>query len=70
MEDALRIGRRFARDLRLWRLFRALGSFMIDSAILHSLKSIPLDAFARWWLLEDDPETSFGNLSFENRRRF
>lgn len=70
MEDALRIDRRFARNSNLWRLFRALGRFMIDSAILHSLKSIPRDAFARRGLLEDDPETSFGNLSFENRRRF
>src|ERR1700722_15302430 len=48
----------------------AWQSIHLRPAILHSLKSIPLDAFARWWLLEDDPETSFGNLSFENRRRF
>jgi len=24
---------------------------------MHSLKSIPLDAFARWWLPKDHPET-------------
>jgi hypothetical protein len=46
---------------------KCLGEWVGD---LHSLKSIPLDAFARWWLLEDDLETCFGNLSFENRRRF